>query len=155
MALCRKRKKEEEDVVVAEIKSMTAWSESQLMWPLVKYHMCNVLDDADTVWNAGRYAPASIRIRLTEGPQHVVSVKLQAEMSPIKAAVHHEIRAGSDLDSMRVVGCIRCVACHGEWLGVNVNEPNVQYIEVKTMVSPSYVAWRRIKVFGLKNAQKI
>ena len=110
--------------------------------------MCNVLDDADTIWNSGRYAPASIRIRLTDGPQHVTSVKLQVEMSPIRASVHHQISVGPTVDSMRIVGCIKCSVSHGDWLKVAVNQNDVQFIEIKTVSSPSYVAWKRIKVYG-------
>jgi hypothetical protein len=54
-----------------EIKSLTAWSDSQLMWSMVRYHACNVLCDADTIWNSGSYAPSSICIKLTEGPKNV------------------------------------------------------------------------------------
>ena len=131
-----------------EIKSLTAWSDSQLMWPLARYHMCNVLDDADTIWNSGRYAPASIRVKLTDGPQHVTSVKLQVEMSPLRAQVDHEIRAGLTADSMRVVGRIKGSVSHGAWVHVAVND-HAQFIEIKTVSSPSYVAWKRIKVYGL------
>ena len=131
-----------------EIKSLTAWSDSQLMWPLARYHMCNVLDDADTIWNAGRYAPVSIRIKLTDGPQYVASVKLQVEMSPLRAQVHHEISVGPTTGSLRVVGCIKCSVSHGAWFQVAVNENDVQFIEIKTVSSPSYVAWKRIKVYG-------
>jgi hypothetical protein len=142
MAYRRKNKKSN------EIKSLTAWSESQLMWPLAKYHMCNVLDDADTIWNSGKYAPASIRIKLTDGPQHVTSLLLQAEMSPVQARVHHEIRAGPTPEQMRVVAKINCPVFHGEWINVAVNGDDVQFVEIKTISSPSYVAWKRIKVFG-------
>jgi hypothetical protein len=110
--------------------------------------MCNVLDDADTIWNSGRYAPASIRVKLTDGPQHVTSVKLQVEMSPLRAQVHHEIRAGLTADSMRVVGRIKGSVSHGAWVHVAVND-HAQFIEIKTVSSPSYVAWKRIKVYGL------
>ena len=147
MAFLRKKNKDVDDAVV-EIKSLTAWSESQLMWPLAQYHMCNVLDNADTIWNSGRYAPASIRIRLTDGPQHVTSVKLQVEMSPIRASVHHQISVGPTVGSMRIVGCIKCSVSHGDWLKVAVNQNDVQFIEIKTVSSPSYVAWKRIKVYG-------
>jgi len=148
MARRRIIKKGSERAEIVEIDALTAWSDSQLMWPLVKYHMCNVLDDADMIWNSGQYAPASIRIKLTDGPQRVAFVKLQVEMSPVKAAVHHEVHAGPSTDSMRAVARVKCVVCHGEWLTVAVNEDNVQFIEIKTIFSPSYVAWRRIKVYG-------
>jgi len=147
MAYYRKKTNQKEDFDI-EIKSLTASSDSQLMWPLVKYHMCNVLHDADTIWNSGRYAPASIRIKLTDGPQRVTSVKLQAEMSPLKAMVHHEISVGSTIDNMHVVGCIKRFVSHGAWFHLAVNDDNVQFIEIKTIASPSYVAWKRIKVYG-------
>jgi hypothetical protein len=130
-----------------EMKSLTAWSDSRLMWPLVKYHACNVLDDTDSIWNSGKYAPSSIRIKLTEGPHYVSSIKLQVEMSPVKAMVHHEVHVGLDLDTMHVVGCIKTCVSHGAWIQVAVNE-NTQIIEIKTMSSPSYVAWKCIKVYG-------
>ena len=143
-----RRKKGSERAEVVEIDALTAWSDSQLMWPLIKYHMCNVLDDADAIWNAGRYAPASIRIKLTDGPQRVAFVKLQVEMSPVKADVHHEVYVGPSTDNMCAVARVKCVVCHGEWLTVTVNEDNVQFIEIKTISSPSYVAWKRIKVYS-------
>ena len=140
MAFLRKKNKDVDDAVV-EIKSLTAWSESQLMWPLAQYHMCNVLDDADTIWNSGRYAPASIRVKLTDGPQHVTSVKLQVEMSPLRAQVHHEIRAAD------VVVCVKGPVAHGAWIHVDLN-CDTQLIEIVTIASPSFVAWKRIRVFG-------
>ena len=130
-----------------EIKSLTAWSDSQLMWPMVRYHACNVLCDSDTIWNSGSYAPSSICIKLTEGPKYVTSVKLQAEMSPLRALVHHEIHAGLTVDTMRSVECIKCSVSHGEWIRVAVND-NVQYVKITTISSPSYVAWKRIRVYG-------
>jgi hypothetical protein len=131
----------------AEIMSLTAWSDSRLMWPMVRYHACNVLCDADTIWNSGSYAPSSICIKLTEGPKYVTSVKLQAEMSPLMAFVHHEIHVGVTVDTMRSVGCIKCSVSHGEWIRVAVND-NVQYVKITTISSPSYVAWKRIRVYG-------
>lgn len=131
----------------AEIMSLTAWSDSRLMWPMVRYHACNVLCDSDTIWNSGSYAPSSICIKLTEGPKYVTSVKLQAEMSPLRALVHHEIHVGVTVDTMRSVGCIKCSVSHGEWIRVAVND-NVQYVKIMTISSPSYVAWKRIRVYG-------
>ena len=143
MAYCRQRKTAAE----AEIKSLTAWSESRFMWPLVRYHACNVLDPGDSVWNSGKFAPTSIRVKLTDGPLHVTRVELQAEMNPTRAIVHHEIRAGISPGTMRVVGCIKGFVSHGAWIRVAVND-DVQFLEIATVESPSFVAWKRIRVFG-------
>ncbi len=129
-----------------EITSLTAWSESQRMWPMARYHACNVLDAGDSIWNAGKYAPASICVKLTDGPRRVSVIELHAEMSPIKALVHHEIRAGLSPCGLRVVGSIQGCVSHGECLRVAVNA-EVQFVEVATLASPSFVAWRRIRLF--------
>ena len=130
-----------------EIKSLSAWSESQYMWPTTRYHACNVLNADESVWNAGRHAPASIRVKLTDGPRHVSVVELYTEMSPLRAVVHHEVRAGLTTGTMRVVACIKGPVAHGTCLRVAVNT-EVQFVEVATMASPSFVAWKRIRVYA-------
>jgi hypothetical protein len=140
---CRQRKMAEE----VEINALTAWSDSRFMWPLARYHACNVLDPGDSIWNSGKFAPASIRVKLTDGPRHVTRVELQAEMNPLRALVHHEIRAGLTPGTMRVVGCIKGPVSHGAWIRVAVND-EVQYVEIATVESPSFVAWKRIRVYG-------
>lgn len=131
-----------------EIKSLTAWSASRMMWPLVRYHACNVLDAGDSVWNSGKFAPVSIRVKLTDGPMYVTRLEMQVEMSPtLRGHVHHEIYAGKYTGTMREVGCVKGLVSHGSWIHVAVKE-EVQYLEIHTLDSPSFVAWRRIRVFG-------
>jgi hypothetical protein len=125
------------------------------MWPLVRYHACNVLDSGDSIWNSGKFAPASICIKLTNGPQYVTSIKLQTEMSPVRALVHHEIYAGLAVgDGMQVIGCIKGPVCQGAWIHVAVNQ-EAQFLEIKTISSLSFVAWKRIRVYGKKISDKV
>ena len=130
-----------------EIKSLTACSTSHLMWPLVRYHACNVLDAGESIWNSGKFAPASIRIKLTDGPMYVTRLELQVEMSPTRANVHHEIHAGISAGTMRVIGCVKGLVSHGSWIHVAVKD-EVECLEINTLDSPSFVAWRCIRVFG-------
>ena len=146
---CRRRNPAEE----TEIKSLTASSDYHLMWPLPRYHACNVLDSGDCIWNAGKHPPASIQIKLTDGPQHVTHMELQTEMSPLRAFVHHVIKAGKSQDTMRVAGCIRGPVSHGEWIHVAVND-DAQFINIATIESPSYVAWKNIRVYGKTNPHR-
>jgi hypothetical protein len=140
---CRQRKMAEE----VEITSLIAWSDSRFMWPLARYHACNVLDPGDSIWNSGKFAPASIQVKLTDRPQHVSRVELQVEMSPLRACVHHQILAGLTPSSMHVVGCIKGIISHGQWIHVAVNN-KVQFLEIATLQSPSFVAWKRLRVYG-------
>jgi hypothetical protein len=143
MASCRQRKTGEE----VEITSLIACSESQLMWPLARFHARNVLNAGDSIWNSGRFAPTAIRLKLADGPQYVTRIEMQTEMNPARAYVHHEINAGMNSGSMRTYGCLKGPASHGAWIRVAVNA-EVQLLEIATISSPSYVAWRRIRVFG-------
>jgi len=139
---CRRRKNAQAyDSSGYEIKSLTAWSESRMMWPLVRFDACNVLEEGDSIWNSGKFAPASIRLKFTGGMQRVTRVELQAEMSPLRAVVHHEIRAAD------VVVCVKGPVAHGAWIHVDLN-CDTQLIEIVTIASPSFVAWKRIRVFG-------
>ena len=130
-----------------EITSLTAESAAQYLWPTVRYQACNVLDPGNSIWNAGRFAPASIVLKLTDGPCHVTTIELLTEMSPLRAVVHHEIRGGLTPGTMRVISCIKGPVAHGTWLRVALNS-EVQFVEVATIASPSFVAWKRIRVYA-------
>ena len=61
--------------------------------------------------------------------------------------MHHEIHAGISAGTMRVVGCVKGLVSHGSWIHVAVKD-EVECLEINTLDSPSFVAWRCIRVFG-------
>ncbi len=130
-----------------EIQHMTATSSSHLLWPLSIYHASNVLSNSSILyWNSGVYAPASICLEIHKFPIRLTRIALQIEMLP-DGQVYHEIRAGPRKMGMQFACKIEGVVSHGNWISIPVDCENVRYITITTHVSPSFVAWRRIRVW--------
>ncbi len=123
-----------------EITPAEATSDSSRWWPLHTPPSNALTDDEEAIWNAGQFAPASIRFEFAT-PVRCTRIELLPCMSPESGAVVHEIRAGSDV--YRYSGR----ATDRRWIHAELNPDGqrVKAIEVTTLQSPSWVAWRRVR----------
>jgi hypothetical protein len=132
--------------------SLTATSRSQYLWPLPIFHPSNVLSPSDYNWNSGTYAPASIVIDLGSPPVYITRIALLTEMLPAVGKVSHQIRIGTNSDTLHSVCWYNGVSFHGEWTQIQLIETGglqrkSRFVEIITHKSPSWVAWRRIRVW--------
>jgi hypothetical protein len=138
--------------------SLTATSDTRLLWPLPVFQASHVLlHNDDCVWNAGTFPPATLRLELRGTPARLTRMALQTEMEPATARVRHEIRIGPSLDAMRTASWFDGTVSTKSWIEIELDgcedeerRPRpVRFIEIVTHDSPSYVAWRRIRVWKL------
>lgn len=107
----------------------------------------NALDgDLTTTWGSGDYPPAWIEIDLGE-PGSIERVELVVEQTPRGNAVHHLIAMDADrvpIATEQLAG----VMAQFDVLTQGWPAPlrGVRYIRVETIASPSWVAWREIRV---------
>lgn len=100
--------------------------------------------DLATTWGSGDYPPAWIEVDLTESVT-VRSVELVVEQTPPGDATHELIL----MDASRRP--VAAVTLQGQMRQFDVLEPNpdvsgVRYVRVSTIASPSWVAWREIRI---------
>ena len=100
-------------------------------------------NNENEVWNSGRFAPACIRYEF-ETSVRCTRVELLPCMSPESGDVIHEIRAGSDV--FRFSGR----AVDRTWINAEIKAERVKSIEIHTLKSPSWVAWRRVRFWTTK-----
>jgi hypothetical protein len=135
-----------------EINALGASSASHYMWPLSLFHPSNVLvRDEEWCWNSGVFAPASILLHLGNTPIHVTRIAMQTEMVPEMGKVSHQIRLGDTRDTLQSACWYNGVCTNGEWTDIDLSsDPHrmSRFLEVVTHNSPSWVAWRRIRVWG-------
>jgi hypothetical protein len=157
--------------------SLTAASDTRLLWPFSMFHAANVLDRReDRWWNSGSFPPATLRLQLYGPPASLTRIALQAEMHPTMARVKHEIRVGLSPDTMRTACWFEGVVSNREWIRFSLrsdagtaHQPlllplgdaehkdssgeqrrRVRLIEITTHESPSYVSWRRVRIWKRK-----
>jgi hypothetical protein len=99
--------------------------------------------DENEVWNSGRFAPVCIRFEF-EKSVRCTRVELLPCMSPESGTVIHEIRAGSDV--FRFSGR----AVDSKWINAEINAERIKSIDIQTLKSPSWVAWRRVRFWTTK-----
>jgi hypothetical protein len=105
--------------------------------------------DGDTLWNAGRYAPAWVEIDLG-APVTVAEVRLFVAQTP-SGATEHVISGRASPDGPTfLLGTLAGDTSEGQVLALNVDPslPPVRYVRVDTVNSPSWVAWREIEVIA-------
>ena len=149
--------------------SLTATSDTRLLWPLALFHAAHVLDRSDTCWwNSGVFPPATLRLQLHGAPALLTRMVLQTEMLPTTMVrVRHEIRVGLSPNTMRSAGWFEGVVSTKEWIQIPLDDTfqwtddnhsdtteqhrrRVQFIDIVTHESPSYVAWRRVRIWKRK-----
>jgi hypothetical protein len=141
------------------------------------FHAANVLDRReDRWWNSGSFPPATLRLQLYGPPASLTRIALQAEMHPTMARVKHEIRVGLSPDTMRTACWFEGIVSNREWIRFSLrsdagtaHQPlllplgdaehkdssgeqrrRVRLIEITTHESPSYVSWRRVRIWKRK-----
>ena len=103
-----------------------------------------LLPNPNLIWNSRDFAPAWVGIDL--GAVHEVScVGLLPCMDPPSGRVVHVIRAGQTREGMRRVRTYEGDTEDSVWLSIPIQKP-ARYIEISTVLSPSWVAWRRVVV---------
>lgn len=101
-----------------------------------------------TSWNSGGFPPASIDLDL--GATHAVTrVRLRVNQSP-DGNTTHEIYGGPSLSSLALLRTLSGFTTTSTWLETSFSPAagNVRFLRVRTTVSPSWVGWFEIEVYG-------
>lgn len=103
---------------------------------------------AETSWVAGTDAPQWIEIEL-DGPTTITGVALTVDQDPTGATVH-AIEVVDSAGDRTEVHRFEQVTAFADRLETTFSEPiaAVTAVRVTTLVSPSWVAWGEIEVFG-------
>ena len=132
-----------------EISPLSAKSSSRMASFLHDYSARNVLTSNSCIWNAGHHPPASLTLDLgSEQPVHCLEM-VPAQL-PHECHVEHRLVFLSAKDER--VGCFKIAGAFHDDAPLRVNLPtpvHARYVTVTTLKSESYVAWRRIRVWGL------
>ena len=120
--------------------SATSSSDGMMSWWSPHIPNNALTENEDEIWNAGQFAPASIRF---EFDTHIrcTRIDLLPCMEPKSGHVVHEIRAGSDV--FRFSGR----ATDRRWIQAELSPEGqrAKTIEIHTLESPSWVAWRQVR----------
>ncbi len=102
--------------------------------------------DPETVWNSGTWAPQWYFLTL-DGPHLVERIELLVAQTP-SGRTSHEIWLADD--AFRLYQRLEGVSTSdGQLLTVPIQPPQViTRVLLRTLDSPSYVAWREVRVFG-------
>ncbi len=105
----------------------------------------NAIDnEPDTAWNSGGFPPASIVLDM--GNVYALShIELLTAQYP-EGITEHQIWLSNDQVSWTNAYVLRSNTIDGQWLSLPVNLSG-RYISIMTVLSPSWVAWREIRVF--------
>ena len=110
----------------------------------------NAIDGAPgTVWISGGGPPQWIEVDLGQ-PSDVAAIELVVAQSP-DGPTRHRILIGPRRTDLREVAVLRGQTADGQTLTFDVSAAagrDVRFVRVETSVSPSWVAWREIRVFG-------
>ena len=113
------------------------------------YPTINITDgNTETFWNAGGYAPQWVQIDL-QNNYNISSIRLNPEITPSgrtvqKISVSEDLKVWKEIDNFTENN-----TASGRVISRNYNNLlNIRGIKVETTLSPSYVAWREIEVFG-------
>lgn len=102
-------------------------------------------NNVNTVWSAGDFAQQYIQADL--GKNYSISqIRLNVAQTP-NGPTTHQIYVALTVDTLRLIGTLNKRTDDGEWLEFNNSASNVRYIRIHTVDSPSWVAWREIKVY--------
>ena len=103
-----------------------------------------LLPNPSLIWNSRDFPPAWVGLDLGS-VLDVSCVALMPCMDPPIGRVVHVIRAGPTREGMRRVRAYEDSAEDGVWFLIPIRR-RVRYIEISTLLSPSWVAWRRVMV---------
>lgn len=102
--------------------------------------------DLDTAWNSGGDAPQWLEIDLG-APVNVGQVRLVVAQDPAGETVHI-IWGKEPGEAYRQLAKLRGMTSDGQSIGYTPEQPrpDVQFIKVETVTSPSWIAWREIEI---------
>ncbi|HUG95819.1 MAG TPA: discoidin domain-containing protein [Pleomorphomonadaceae bacterium] len=105
--------------------------------------------DADTLWNAGGFAPAWIEIDLGSA-QPVAAIRLLVQQTP-SGTTHHRVTCAPAPDmAATLLSDVVGETASLQVLTVTLDPAvSCRIIRIETVSSPSWVAWREIEVIGV------
>jgi hypothetical protein len=103
--------------------------------------------DPRTAWNAGEYAPQWIEVDLGS-PRSIEGISLLTAQSPKGETTHRVLAKAAPGEPYRVLHTFTGVTTDGQWLSYSPSTPwqGVRFLRVETIESPSWVAWREIRI---------
>jgi len=106
-------------------------------------------ENEGTQWNAGAHAPQWIEIDL-QGTFRITEIRLLVAQYPAGATVHRIQVRTANSTVYTAVHEFSGATNEGDWLVFTLTAPleNVRTIRVETVSSPSWVAWKEIRVSG-------
>ena len=138
--MLRMRRQPQETTEEVEVFPSGATSDAFWWWPWQTLPSNATTANEDEVWNSGRFAPASICFTF-DAPFRCTRIELLPCMEPKTGSVVHEIRTGSDV--FNYSGS----ATDNVWIKAAFGGDGlrVKSVEILTLQSPSWVAWRRVR----------
>ena len=109
----------------------------------------NAIDeDLDTAWSAGSHPEQWIRLDLAR-PTTVAEVQLLVSQKPAGRTSHVVEVLQKGRQGFHRIGQVKERTTDGDWLVVRPKRPvpDVRALRIRTVESPSWVAWREIRVF--------
>ncbi len=100
-------------------------------------------------WGAGADAPQWLEIDL-EAPADVASIELVVAQFPA-GTTRHRVLVGPRRGQLQPAGVIEQRTNEGDVLVIQLDAPGgegVRFVRVETLASPSWVAWREVRVFA-------
>lgn len=101
-----------------------------------------------TQWGAGAHAPQWVEIDLGE-LMTVAAVELVVAQFP-EGETHHRVLVGAQRGALEAAGTLRGSTADGDVLLLALNGAAgnaVRFVRIETLSSPSWVAWREVRVF--------
>lgn len=100
------------------------------------------------IWNSGGYAPQWIEIDLGSA-QAIGGISLLTGQSPDGETVHRVLGKANAGDPYRLLREFAGFTTDGQWLEHTPATPweDVRFVMVETTLSPSWVAWREIRIY--------
>lgn len=106
-------------------------------------------DNASTQWGAGEGPTQWIQIDL-QGQHRITKIELLISQYPSGDTIHRVQVRSSEADAYETVYEFNESTLDNEWLFFRPETPleNVSQIRIQTVSSPSWVAWKEIRVYG-------
>ena len=103
--------------------------------------------DTGTLWSAGDFAEQWIEVDLA-GVFDIASIRLVVSQFPVGKTTHQILGSGPDTGGLVELGILEGNTSDGDLLELVADSPwpGLETIRVRTISSPSWVAWREIEV---------
>jgi hypothetical protein len=106
-----------------------------------------------TQWGAGGHPVQWIEVDL-EGSYRIIEIRLLVSQYPAGATIHRVQVRGASGDVYQTIHELNTVTSDNDWLVFAPEQPveNISQIRIQTMLSPSWVSWKEIQVYGEESA---